>query len=423
MSSRTETLTKLAAGFTRGGTLVETLLPVAAFCWGLSAFLPVGVVYLQVFLMLTLLLLCADTRQRLLSFCHSSVAIPLASLLVWTLIAAMAGSWYPDTATRLFHTFRIALVMCMGLMLRPTEARWGLAGFLMGALLAALVVAAHHVWGLPKWSIWYSLLESRNNFSSGNMISMAVACGVLVFLCVRIGATTSERLFALAAATGLGLTVALHAASRNSILLLAVLLVAVLLFRFRSWLAVLAGLTAVLILVAAAWQFSPSTKARFVEIASNFEAIKVQSNYSTSVGVRWRMYQEAVQGMVEHPVFGTGLGSWLPRWSQVWLSLDQQLPPEYQKRFAEINNPHNDFLLAGMETGVIGMLLLVWLLARFIKVGWNQGSTAGGVTVVMGVALSVTALVNAPFRDAALGMTLVWLLAVSVAAHGKAGHA
>ena len=278
----------------------------------------------------------------------------------------------------------------MGLMLSRFEARAAVASFLVGALMAALIVATHHVWGLPNWAIWSSLLELRNNFSSGNMISLAVASGICVFLGIRTHATPGERWLGLTAAVGMGLTGALHGASRNSQLLLVLLLVSVL-FRFRSVRALLVGLIAVTALVALMWHFSPNIEDRFAEIASNVEAAHGQSIYTTSVGVRYRMYEEAVKGMVEHPVFGSGVGSWLPHWSKVWFGLNQRLPPDYQPRFAEINNPHNDFLLAGMETGVVGMLVLIWLLLRFITTGWRKYSTVGGITVVIGVAIFTTA--------------------------------
>ena len=105
------------------------------------------------------------------------------------------------------------------------------------------------------------------------------------------------------------------------------------------------------------------------------------------------------------------------------MGLDLDVSPETRRQFAEINNPHNDFLLAGMETGVAGLLILAWLLLGFIRQGWRATSPAGGITALLGVCLFATTLVNAPFRDAALGMTLLWLLGVSLAAQGRAGHA
>ena len=311
----------------------------------------------------------------------------------------------------------------MGMALEPPEARAALAGFLVAAVLAALVVAVHHVWGLPAWAIWSSLLSSRNNFSSGNMITMATAAGVSLYLGLSARRAPADRWLALAAALALALTVAFHAVSRNSQLLLALLLLAAVVCRFRSWRMALAGALVVVALAAAMWQYSPTTRSRFLELAGNLQGATSGANYATSGGVRWRMYQEAVQGMLEHPVLGTGVGSWLPHWRSVWLGMDVDLAPATKLQFAEINNPHNDFLLAGMETGVPGLLLLAWVLARFIRLGWQQNSVPGGLTVLMGVSLFATCLVNAPLRDAALGMTLLWLLGAALAAQGSPRHA
>ena len=174
------------------------------------------------------------------------------------------------------------------------------------------------------------------------------------------------------AAAVLSLTVAFHAVSRNSqLLLLLLLLTAAVVLRFRSWRPALGGATVVLALVAALWLLSPTTRTRFLELADNLRNATTGQNYATSGGVRWRMYQEAFQGMAEHPVLGTGVGSWLPHWRSVWMGLDVQMPPETRRQFAEINNPHNDFLLAGMETGVAGLLILAWLLLAFIRQGWR----------------------------------------------------
>ena len=62
-------------------------------------------------------------------------------------------------------------------------------------------------------------------------------------------------------------------------------------------------------LVAVIWQLSPTTQTRFAELADNLRNATTGENYATSGGVRWRMYQEAFQGMVEHPLLGTGVGS------------------------------------------------------------------------------------------------------------------
>lgn len=378
--------------------------------------------YLNVLLMLVALAIFPDLKLALARLRRQPVLWPLMLFVAWTLLVALADDWYPDTSTRLFHTFRVALVMCMGMMLSPGQARAAFAGFVAGSAVAALIVAMHHAWGMPDWPLWSSLLVTRNNFSSGNMITMATASGACLVVALGHSVGRHTRYLLLALVLALTLTVAMHAVSRNAQLLLAVLTLVALWYRFRSTRAVLVALAAMALLVAATWHFSPTTSERFVEMAENVQAIAADQNYSTSVGVRWRMYQEAVHGMLDQPILGTGLGSWLPRWRIVWQQLGPSQPPELHAFFAEINNPHNDYLLAGMETGVPGMLLLAWLLARIIRVGWRDGSTSGGITVVLGASIAATAMVNAPFRDAAMGMTLLWLLAASLALHGSRHH-
>jgi O-antigen ligase len=398
----------------RSGGLRSRWVAIACSLWGGSAFFPLGVLYLNLLLMLVAFALAPDIRQRLQRLSRMGALVPVLAVCIWTLIAAGIGGIYPDTATRLFHAFRVTLVICMGLMLTPGEARLAIFGLMAAAVYAVSVVIAHHIVGLPDWAIWNSLLSSRNNFSSGNMITMAIAGGIAFLFATGTDVARGRRLGWLAFSVLIALVVVFHAVSRNSQLLLLVLVLAVVMFRFRSGKAVIAGVMASCLLAALAWQFSPTTHSRFAEMVANVQAVKTESDYVSSVGVRLRMYELAVRSMAAHPLVGTGVGSWLPLWRADARKLDaQQLPGE--KPLSTINNPHNDFLLAGMETGVPGMLLLFWLVLYFVEAGWRWRTTEGGIAFVVGVAMLVTTIFNAPFRDAALGMTLLWMLGVALA--------
>ena len=414
-----------SAFFARSGgkSFRENLVVAVAASWGLCAYFPIGVLYLHFLLMLAVLFTSGNVKARVQRLLACRLVWPLVAMLVWTTVVVLVGPWFEDTPTRLFHIVRVAVLVSIGLMLTPAEARAALVGFVVGAVVAAWIISAHRLWGLPDWQIWSSLLTSRNNFSSGNMISMAAASGICLVASLSGRFSPRQRGIGLALAFALALVVATHSVSRNALLLLPVLFAASLLWRFRSLRGRLAGLAVLLTLVALAWQGAPNIQNRFTGMLSDYQALKSTSNYSTSVGARWRMYEEASQVMLKNPVFGTGVGSWLPHWRTVWSGLHQDLSPELERHNAEINNPHNDFLLAGMETGVAGLLILVWLVASFVRAGWQHRSAVHGATLVIGLTILVTGLLNAPFRDAALGMTLLWLLGVSVAAHGKVGRA
>ena len=386
-----------------------------AFSWGVCTFFPVGVAYAHMLLVAGCL--AVDMRQRMARLRRPALLWPMAAFLLWTLLALVFGAWFEDSPTRLFHVVRVLVLLMMGLLLTRTEAAMSICGLLVGAVLAALIVAVHHVWGLPPWTIWNSLLKSRQNFSSGNMIMMAIAAGLFFYLGLRNDQQWIDRWVAWAAALALAVTVAAHAVSRNAQMLLPILLAVATLCHYRAWRAMLLSIGLAAAMALAALQLSATTHSRFFEMVDEGQRVAAVSDYTTSVGERWRMNQEALRGMLAHPVFGTGLGSWLPRWRVVALESIATLPAEKRADHIEINNPHNDFLLAGMETGIPGMLAMAWLLGAFLLAGWRQRSTAGGMTVILAAGVTVTALVNAPLRDAALGMTLLWLLGASVAGH------
>lgn len=401
----------------------RSLLRWVCWSWGFCAYFPIGVLYLNLLMLMIAFAIYPHWRAGLQRLRGLPMVLPLVLLLGWTVFVATSGAWFPDTGTRLFHMFRVTLVLLLGMMLSEAQARMAFAGLLAGSCIAALIVAVHHTVGMPDWELWSSLLASRNNFSSGNMITMATASALCVVVALGGVTRSSERGLLLATAFVLTVTVALHALSRNAQLLLVVLALVALLHRFRSARASLGGLVFVAAFVAMLWQTSPVTRLRFVELAQNIHEVTADHNYSTSVGVRWRMYEEAVHGMVAHPITGTGLGSWLPHWETVWAEFDPTQPPESRAQFAEINNPHNDYLLTGMETGVPGLVMLAWLMASFIRYGWRERAAHGGIVFVLATSIATTAMMNAPFRDAAFGMTLLWLLGASVALRRTAGHA
>ena len=97
----------------------------------------------------------------------------------------------------------------------------------------------------------------------------------------------------------------------------------------------------------------------------------------------------------------------------IWESASQDQPAT-----SGYNNPHNDFLLWGMESGLPGLLLLVVFFVLLLLPAFKQKNVEGGLGWLFGSALLVTCTINAPFRDATLGMALI-VMAVAFAKHRK----
>lgn len=391
-----------------------------ALLWGACAYLPVGVAYCCLALMLIALLACPGHRARLDNARFTAVLLPAGLLIGWTLFVVLVGPNYPDTWTRVFHTVRVVILVVIGLMLSASQARAALAGYLSASLVAAAIVASHHIWGLPDWPIWASLLRSRNNFSSGNMIMMALAAVVFFFMGLRNDPRWMGRGVPWLAALVLSATVAAHAESRNAQLLLPLLAVCALVFHYRSMRAAMVSAGLVILIAGLAWTFSTATQVRFAAVAQDLTNMRARSDYTTSVGVRIAMGREAWHEMLEHPATGAGVGSWLPHWRVAAERYGAGLAPSIKAHYVEINNPHNDYLLAGMETGIPGLLCLVVWMGAMLRLGWRSRSTEGGIAFLLTAGLALTAINNAPLRDAALGMTLLWLVGGSIAATRRA---
>jgi O-antigen ligase len=297
-----------------------------AFSWGACTFFPVGVAYAH--MLFALACIGVGWRQRLPALRQGMLLWPMAMVLAWTMLALVFGAWFDDSATRLFHIVRVLLLLLMGMSLSRSEATMAIGGFLVGAVLAAMIVAVHHVWGLPPLTIWNSLLKSRQNFSSGNMIMMAIGASLFFHFGLRNDQKWIDRKVAWGAAAALLATVAAHAISRNAQILLPMLFAVAILYHFRAWRAVLGGLILAGVMVLGALQWSATTQERFGEMVEEAQRVVTAEDYTTSVGERWRMHEEAIRGMMAHPIFGTGLGSWLPRWRVVAQESIESLSPE-----------------------------------------------------------------------------------------------
>ncbi|MFN3830400.1 MAG: hypothetical protein ACK4MK_10275, partial [Tepidimonas ignava] len=104
-------------------------------------------------------------------------------------------------------------------------------------------------------------------------------------------------------------------------------------------------------------------------------------------------------------------------WLEHWREKARDAP-----EVAGLNNPHNDYLLAGMENGIPGLLALVGLLGAFLYVNWKNNDHWGGLGFVVTISVIITAAVNAPFRDAVMGMALTWIMAVCTRLPSSSGY-
>ncbi len=143
------------------------------------------------------------------------------------------------------------------------------------------------------------------------------------------------------------------------------------------------------------------TRAR--QIASELKLENAERPASTSTGFRLEFYRNTLQIIRKNPVIGTGTGSF-PSVYAAQVSGSGQVPA---------HNPHNEFLLITLQTGLFGLAAFVyllwqqWRLAPMLPTALERGIAQGLV-----VTMVVVCMLNSALLDHTEGLLYAWLTAL-----------
>lgn len=180
-------------------------------------------------------------------------------------------------------------------------------------------------------------------------------------------------------------------------------------YRFRLA-ALLAGVLGIGILMFSA---TPFQARMFVAIEEfrEFQAYGTSAEPAGSITTRMTLWQHAVRDLQAQPWTGYGVGGW-------HLATENPTPTQQQQVATPgpHSNPHQEFLLWGVEVGGAGVLLLVALLLAIAKdaVGFCSANWRSLVSVL--VALTIACLFNSPLFDDLLGDFICVALGLLLAA-------
>jgi O-antigen ligase len=117
------------------------------------------------------------------------------------------------------------------------------------------------------------------------------------------------------------------------------------------WIAAIVSVAVCLSIVA---YFLTSKHSRFAETTTEISQFEVD-NINTSSGVRLEFYRRSLELIVHRPIAGYGVGS-------VRNEFEAFAKNNTGGRAVMASNPHNEYLLMGVQIGLIGVALFVWLL-------------------------------------------------------------
>lgn len=157
-----------------------------------------------------------------------------------------------------------------------------------------------------------------------------------------------------------------------------------------------AMLLAPIAFAAAAMVASPRFNERLTQAVTETRAYSVENDATTSAGQRLHFWHRSLQAIAERPLTGFGVGTW----NQQYHRLEGGQPSSFT---AEVRNPHQEYLLWGVELGVGGIALLLALLAAMALDARGFAAPAQRAAQSMVAVLALNCLFNSPLYDALIG--------------------
>jgi len=142
---------------------------------------------------------------------------------------------------------------------------------------------------------------------------------------------------------------------------------------------------------------------RVKEIIQELRSERADRPASTSTGYRMEFYRNTLTLIQKQPVMGYGTGGFPAAYAELIKDSGQQLS----------RNPHNEFMMITVQTGVAGLAALLWLLwqqwrlAPLLPTPIERG-LAQGLVVMMGI----ICMLNSALLDHTEGLLYAWLTAL-----------
>jgi O-antigen ligase len=144
-------------------------------------------------------------------------------------------------------------------------------------------------------------------------------------------------------------------------------------------------------------------KSRVQQITQEMHQERVDRPASTSTGYRMEFYRNTLALIQKNPLFGTGTGSF---------------PAVYAEQVKDTGsvaskNPHNEFMLITVQTGLVGLAALLWLFWQQWRYSPQlptplERNLAQGLVLMM----ILICMLNSSLLDHTEGLLFAWMTAL-----------
>ena len=327
---------------------------------------------------------------------------PLAVLLILSAFALSLFWTIAPSADALGSVAKygklLIIVLMIGLIRDRREAMCALGAFILAQiflLLSSWMLFAK----LPvPWATSNMALTEYAVFSS--YLDQSIISAVVAAICWHLRGLVPGRygraLAIFMTVASLGLVLFVMSGRSGHVVAIALLSVAIMWELPKKYRAVVLLLPFLMALVL----FFTSTKVRerLTQVTTEVQAYSSTVEPTTSSGVRLGLWRRAIQSISQHPLVGSGVGSWSTEYNR----LQREQNPAHNDIEGN-GNPHQEYLLWGVQLGIPGFFLFAGLLYAVFRDSLKMQTPYARATQSALLALVVACLFNASIYDAQIG--------------------
>lgn len=155
---------------------------------------------------------------------------------------------------------------------------------------------------------------------------------------------------------------------------------------------------------------SIKVRERLIQVKNEVSSYSSNAAPETSSGVRLNLWHSALQSISQHPIAGSGVGSWSTEYNR----LQREKNPAHQDASGNWN-PHQEYLLWGVQLGIPGILMFLALMLSVLRDSLRMELPYARATQSTLLGLAVACLFNASLYDALIGDFFCILLGLLLA--------
>ena len=304
----------------------------------------------------------------------------------------------------------ITILLMLGLIRSRREAHLALASFVLAQtfLLASSWMLYFH---LPvPWATSNMALLEFAVFSS--YLDQGIMSAVLAAVCWHLRSLAPGRFgkpVAVAIAVAAMVNVLFVLSGRSGHVVAIALLSLAIMWEHPRRLRMVA-LVVPFILVLIFFFSSTKVRERLIGVKTEVASYSTQAQPTTSSGIRLGFWRRALRIIAENPVAGAGVGAWSTEYNRLQRS---QNPAHVD--IAGNGNPHQEYLLWGVQLGIPGIALLCALLLSGLRDSFKMEAAHARALQSAVMALAIACAINASIYDALIGDFFCVLLGLLLA--------